>query len=415
MTRISIFLVSISLLTAVLPVAAGDKVEICHFSPGGSGSKAMAVSPEAAEQHIKKHGDHLGGCFFGGAPPSSKVFVTDFQANEVFVINGETNTQIDILPTKKNPIRAIASPNGEFVFIPNLNSSSVSVVSPSEDFVIGVVSVGNGPQNVVFSPDSAMAYVYNVRAGSVSVVRTSDLTVLDTVAVGNGNPFATFNNLAISPDGAFVYVPNTNDNTVSVIETTGNQVWTTVPVGTNPLALAVTPDSQYVYVVNASSPVSVIQTSDHTVIKNIGKAGIGQQSLAITPDGQYVYTIGNSQFVQVISTATISVVTEITLNQANFGTDIVIAPDSSYVYVPSAQTSLGNGALNVIETASHSVVARVPLGGTPKYAAISPDGAMVYIANFNTVDVVQTSDNSLVSKVNTSGDSAAGVAVVDIP
>jgi DNA-binding beta-propeller fold protein YncE len=160
--------------------------------------------------------------------------------------------------------------------------------------------------------------------------------------------------------------------------------------------------------------VSVIQTSDHTVIKQVGPASLAQQNLAITPDGQFVYTIGNTQFVQVISTATITPVATITMNQANFGTDIVIAPDSSYVYVPGAQTSIGNGALNVIETASQTVIARVPLGGTPKYAAISPDGAKVYVANFNTVDVVQTSDNSLVSKVNTGGNSASGVAVVDI-
>ena len=75
----------------------------------------------------------------------------------------------------------------------------------------------------------------------------------------------------------------------------------------------------------------------------------------------------------------------------------------------------GNGALHVIDTASQSVVARVPIGGTPKYAAISPDGAKVYIANFNTVDVVQTSDNSLVAKVNTGANDASGVAVVDLP
>ena len=266
-----------------------------------------------------------------------------------------------------------------------------------------------------FSPDSAMAYVYNVRAGSLSVVRTSDLTVVDTIAVGNGNPFATFNNLAISPDGEFVYVTNTNDDTISVIETAGNTVRATVPVGSYPVAVAVTPDSQYVYVVNTESPVSVIQTSDHTVVKHVGKASLAQQSLAITPDGQFVNTIGNTQFVQAINTATITVVATIEMNQANFGTDIVIAPDSNYVYIPSAQTSLGNGALNVIETASQSVIARVPLGGTPKYAAISPDGAMVYIANFNTLDVVETIDNSLVDKVNTGGSNASGVAVVKIP
>jgi YVTN family beta-propeller protein len=414
MRHISVFLASLSLLGAGFPAAAADKVEICHFAPGGPGSKAMTVSAESAARHQQNHGDHPGPCLVG-AIPSSKVYVTDFNDNELFIINGDSNTQVDTLNTQQIPLRAIASPNGEFVYVPNVRSNSVSVVSTSDDAVVGVVKVGSGPDNVVFSADSTLAYVYNVGAGSVSVVRTADLTVVATIAVGRGDSFVSFNNLAISPNAEFVYVPNTLDNTVSVIETATNQVRVTVPVGQDPLSVAVTPDSQYLYVVNANSPVSVIQTSDHTVIKHVGKASIAQQGLAITPDGQFAYTFGNSQFVQVISTATISLVASIALDQANFGTDIVVDPDSSYVYVPGAQTFTGNGALHVIDTASQSVVARVPIGGTPKYAAISPDGAKVYIANFNTVDVIQTSDNSLIAKVNTGANDASGVAVVDLP
>jgi len=415
MRRLSIFLVSVLFLIAELPAVAGDKVEICHFSPGGTGSRAMTVSVEAAEWHIKKHGDHIGGCLLGEAPPSSKAYVTDFSSNEVFVFNADSNTQIDTLNTGKTPSRAVASPNGEFVFIPNYNSSSVTVVSSSDDAIVGVVHVGNGPQNVVFTPDSAMAYVYNVRGGTLSVVRTSDLSVVGTITVGNGNPFAAFNNLAISPNGEFVYVTNTNDNTISVIETAHNQIQATVPVGTSSLALAVTPDSRFVYVVNGQSPMSIIETSNHTVAKKVGSASVAPQNLAITPDGQFVYTVGNSQFAQAIDTSTMSVVATIGMDQANFGTDIVIDPNSNYVYIPSAQTFIGDGALNIIDTASQSAIARVAIGGTPKYAAISSDGAMIYIANFNTVDVIQTSDNTLVSKINTGGNNAYGVAVLDIP
>lgn len=415
MKRISIFLSSISLLTASLSVAAADKVEICHYTQGEAAPRILTVDSQAAEQHIQNHGDHMGACLFGSGTPSSTVYVTDFSDNEVFVLNAETNTQIATLSTNKTPIRTTRSPNQEFVYITNLNSNNVTVVSTSDNTIIGTVGVGKGPQNVVFSPDSAMAYVYNVKAGSVSVVRTADHTLVDTVVVGNGNPIATYNNLAISPNGEFVYVPNTNDNTVSVIETAGNTVHATVPVGTNPLSVAVTPDSQYVYVVNAGSPVSVIQTSDHTVIKQVGKASIAQQSLAITPDGQFVYTIGNSDIVQVISTATISVVANITMSEVNFATDIVISPDSNYVYIPAAQTSLGNGRVIVFDATTHSIVASIEIGGTPKYAAVSPDGSTVYIANFNTVDVIQTSDNTLVTKVNTGGDNAYSIAVVGIP
>jgi len=120
--------------------------------------------------------------------------------------------------------------------------------------------------------------------------------------------------------------------------------------------------------------------------------------------------------VQVISTATNTLVARIEMNQTNFSTDIVISPDSNYAYVTGAQTSIGNGALFVIEFASQSVVARVPIGGTTRYAVTSSDGARVYVTNLDSLNVIQTSDNSLVSKVNTgSGSDTSGVVVVDIP
>ena len=413
MRLVSVCLFTLLSMVAVLPAAAGDNIEICHFSPGGAVSKAMTVSAEAAEWHIQKHGDHIGGCI-GAVIPLSVVHVTDSLSNDVIVFNGDSNTQIATLNTKKTPLRVIAAPNREFVYIPNFNSGSVSVVSISENAVVAVVGVGSGPQNVVFTPDSAMAYVYNVKGGSVSAVQTSDHTVVATIGVGNGNFAAAFNNLAMSSDGRFVYVPNTADDTISVIETASNQVLTNVRVGTSPIAVAVTPDNQLVYVVNAQSPMSVIRTIDHTVIGTI-RLDAGTQNLAITPDGQFVYTIGNSQFVQAISTQTNTVVATIAMDQANFGTDILIDPNSNFVYVPSAEVFIGNGALNVIDIATQSVVARVSLEGSPKYAAMSRDGTMIYIANGPTLDIVQTSDNSLVSKVNTGGNSASGVARVDIP
>jgi len=415
MRCVAAFLVSVLLLGVDLPATAGERVEICHFAPGGSGAKSITVSTQSAERHMIEHADHMGSCLVG-AIPLSKVYVTSLSANDVIVFNGDTYTQIDTLATKKTPYKAFATPNGEYVFIPNFNSSSVSVVATADDTVADVVSVGGGPLNVVFSPDSTTAYVYNSRVNSVSVLRISDLTVIDTIAVGSGSSFVNYDNLAISPDGAFVYVPNTLDNTVSVIETASNQVLTTIPVGDIPLSVAVTPDSQYVYVVNGNAPVSVIRTSDHTVIAHVGNASLGWESIAITPDGQFVCTVGNSQYVQVISTATNTVVTRIEMNQSNFSTDIVISPDSSYAYVPGAQTSIGNGAVFVIEIASHSVVARIPIGGTTRYAATSSDGTRMYVTNLDSLNVIQTSDNSLLSKVNTgSGSDTSGIAVVGFP
>jgi len=131
MRLVSVCLFTLLSMVAVLPVDAGDSIDICHFSPGGTASKAMTVSAESAEWHMRKHGDHIGGCL-GAVLPLSVVHVTDSSSNDVIVFNGDSNTQIETLDTKKTPLRVIAAPNREFVYIPNFNSGSARQHRPQE-------------------------------------------------------------------------------------------------------------------------------------------------------------------------------------------------------------------------------------------------------------------------------------------
>ena len=67
---------------------------------------------------------------------------------------------------------------------------------------------------------------------------------------------------------------NTNASTVSVINTATNTVVATIPVGINPTGVAVTPDGTRAYVTNAfSDNVSVINTATNTVVATIPIAG----------------------------------------------------------------------------------------------------------------------------------------------
>lgn len=104
--RTVMFLVSVLFLAPGLPAMAGERAEICHFSPGGSGSRTITVSAQSAERHMIEHGDHIGACLVG-AIPLSKVYITSLSANDVIVFNGDTYTQIDTLATKKPRTRPL--------------------------------------------------------------------------------------------------------------------------------------------------------------------------------------------------------------------------------------------------------------------------------------------------------------------
>ena len=71
-------------------------------------------------------------------------------------------------------------------------------------------------------------------------------------------------------------------------------------------------------------------------------------------------------------------------------------PDGAFAYVTN---NVEIGTVSVIETASNTVVATVPVGGAPRGVAVTPDGAFVYVANSDsgTVAVIETASNTVVA------------------
>src|SRR5262249_25544096 len=75
-------------------------------------------------------------------------------------------------------------------------------------------------------------------------------------------------------------------------------------------------------------------------------------------------------------------------------------------------TNFGSNTVLVIDTATNTVVATVPVGRFPRGVAITPDGTHAYVANeFSfTVSVIDTATNTVVATVPV-GINPVGVAI----
>jgi YVTN family beta-propeller protein len=64
-------------------------------------------------------------------------------------------------------------------------------------------------------------------------------------------------------------------------------------------------------------------------------------------------------------------------------------------------TDLRSNTVSVIDTATNTVVATVPVGESPRDVGITPDGTHAYVANgfSNTVSVIDTATNTVVATV----------------
>jgi YVTN family beta-propeller protein len=193
----------------------------------------------------------------------------------------------------------------------------------------------------------------------------------------------------------FAYITNQGDDTVSVIDTATNRVTATIPVGDEPYGVAVHPDGRTVYVTNIGDlTVSVINAATNTVSDTIQVGGEIPYGVAVTPDGAKLYVANGYTGINVIDTATNTVIRTIPLDSLPSG--IAVHPDGSTVYVADAE-----GPSYVIDTAKDEVIDTFE-GGFTMSVAVNPDGSAVYMPNVlnHEVVVVDTLTNAVTHRIH---------------
>ena len=129
--------------------------------------------------------------------------------------------------------------------------------------------------------------------------------------------------------------------------------------------------------------------------------GLSPFGVAVTPDGSKVYVTDSSRLghVSVIDTATNTVIATIPVGIGPRG--VAVTPDGSKVYVTNVQLP-NPSVVSVIATATNTVIATIPLGGESNGVAVTPDGRKVYVANSgsNNVFVIDTASNLVLAVVS---------------
>src|SRR5262249_12485216 len=89
----------------------------------------------------------------------------------------------------------------------------------------------------------------------------------------------------------------------------------------------------------------------------------------------------NSTTVSVIDTAsnTITATIPVGRNPAS----VALTPNSAFLYVANASSN----TVSVVDTATNTVIATVPVGSLPISVAVTPDGASVYVVNLGNNNV----------------------------
>ena len=343
----------------------------------------------------------------------SQVYVTNRDGNSVTRISTTTNavlgTITDIGP---GPV-AVAATAGR-AYTVNYNGNYVAVFDTVTNEGVNMIPVGVNATSMALSPDSsALLYVTNAN-DTVSVIDLRSESVISTITVAPTGPSGT-HSVAVSPDGTKLYVTDGADGTVRVLTlvrgntvpqtalTVGTPDWTTgivtgsinatdadgdaltYTVTQNPAngsTVSLTPTGGFTYTASASARQLAAQTPglDDSFVVRVNDAGGGSTTATVT------VTVAPPTQAGVTPIAT-----------GAYPSRVVVSNGKVYVLNYSAQT------VSIINPATNQVVKTINVGAAPTAGpatalAVRADGR-IYVAHFDSVQVLDTNLNQIVATV----------------
>lgn len=124
-------------------------------------------------------------------------------------------------------------------------------------------------------------------------------------------------------------------------------------------------------------------------------------TITVTPQlliGGYAYiTNSGSNNVSVIDIATNTVIATIPVGNSPWG--VSTNTDGSRIYV----SNQGESSISVIDVATNTVIATVPVGASPTGITVSPDNSRIYVTNNSTISVIDAASNTVIATINVAG------------
>ena len=279
------------------------------------------------------------------------------------------------------------------------NAVPADVTAATTSDLLGTLDVERGPiADLAVSADGRTVVATHYGNGNVSVIDAYAMRVEADIEMPVEPLLVT-----TSARRAYVTVAGHHYDSVAVIDTENKQVIANHPVEGTATDVAVTPDGTRIFagVVGPERVgLAVINTFGRTHTIDLGD-GVGRtvDAVRVSPNGRFVYVAtsdADSGKLFVVDAAKGIAIGQVPI--ASPIRDVALSRDGALAYVASFDTHWG-GSVNVIDTAINEITAKVGIGGAPMQMALSSDGSRLYIADYQHVAVMCTEINSIVDKL----------------
>jgi len=205
----------------------------------------------------------------------------------------------------------------------------------------GAVPEGDGPLRVAIAPNGTKAVVMNTYSDNASILNLVTLVVDTILPIGD-----RCHDVAITSDSRWAVACGFNSNTVSIIDLASNTVVAVLSAGSGASTVSLSPDDSFAYVGNiGANTVTKIRLvgAASSVVANIpcGEIGLVWAAYGVSSgvraspnDRDVLVAVSFVDSVQVINTATNSVVAELPVG--DFPLEIAFDSSGNYAIVTNA-------------------------------------------------------------------------------
>ena len=242
-------------------------------------------------------------------PNTNRIYVANYQANSVSVIDGTSNSVIANITAGigVGPDGVAVNPSTNRIYVANNGNgagNSVSVIDGTSNTVLPpAITVGTGPAGIGVNPTTNLVYVANSVDSTVSLISGVNNTVLTTITAAS--LFLPVG-VGVNPTTNRIYVASQLSSSVTVIDGTSNAVLTAITAGTNSVGVGVNPTTNRIYVANLGnglvpSSVSVIDGASNTVLTTVIVGPSGSLSawlivnIGVNPTSNIVYVANSGE------------------------------------------------------------------------------------------------------------------------
>jgi YVTN family beta-propeller protein len=272
-------------------------------------------------------------------------------------------------------------------------------MTEAPDFVVlGTIAVKHGAiADLAVSTDGSTLVATHSGDGSVSIIDTAAMTIDAIVAVPEPSM------VSAADRRAYVAAADQNNDGIAVIDTESKRVIAAHPLAESAMDVAVSHDGTRIFAGQAGrhgATLAVINSFGRTsTIEVANGPGFTVDAVRVSPNGRLVY-VGTSDApsgkLLVVDAHEGRVIHTVPVPSPI--RDVALTRDGALAYVATFDTHWG-GSVDVIDTAINEITAKVGIGGAPMQIALSPDGTRAYIAAYEHVAVLCTEYNSVVDTI----------------